>query len=127
MKLSESSCCRIFLLAGSFGRTLAAEARSTQGCNFLLSKIGAGIIKPLLTVGDVSILNEWLSSLKACPRMLPLSKKVFLVVNDDHYAAYCQWAVDPAQSLGGFPVENILNNGTVRGLLLTSVYDLKMK
>lgn len=57
------------------------------------------------------VLTHWLDTVKACPRLLPLETKVFVVASEDNHGAVTAWAQDKAAS-GGFPVANVINTGT---------------
>ena len=92
-------------MASSFGRTLASEVAS-NGAPFLLAPDGKSVAKPLLKAASRPVLSHWLDKLAQCPRLLPLEKKVFIVVNEEHLPLYHDWA-----TLAGFPIANIISNG----------------
>lgn len=43
--------------------------------------------------------------------IMPMPPQVFIVTNQDSYADYVTWARDPSLSMGGFPLQNIINTG----------------
>lgn len=85
--------------------------KASNGTDFLLSPDGDSVVKPLLTLAEVSCVGQWVQAVHACPRLLPLIKKVFIVVNEDHLDLYQAWARGFKTPSGTFPVDNIISNG----------------
>lgn len=112
---------RFFILAGSFGRSFAEEVKGTNGADFLLSPDGESVVKPLQTVAEIGCIGQWIQAIQACPRMLPVAKKVFIVCNDDHMPQYHAWAATFKTPEGTFPVENIISNGAILPMLRAPV------
>uniref|UniRef100_A0A7S0RUM4 Uncharacterized protein n=1 Tax=Pyramimonas obovata TaxID=1411642 RepID=A0A7S0RUM4_9CHLO len=100
---------RVVLVCTSFGQHLAQELGQHATC-----KPGKKpcVAKGLLPVGGAPLVNYWKRAAEATPRCLPIEQKVFVLCNDDNHDDYVRWATNIGMSEGGFPVENIISNGT---------------
>ncbi|PNW74461.1 hypothetical protein CHLRE_12g485000v5 [Chlamydomonas reinhardtii] len=99
------------IVATSTGRTLADEL-SSRGSYTHLIEGPDGVPKVLLGVNGQPVLNHWLAAIKAVPRLTPIEEKVFILCNENNVEHVRAWAADPRTSLGGFPLDNVLTNGS---------------
>ncbi|KAG2452778.1 hypothetical protein HYH02_003008 [Chlamydomonas schloesseri] len=99
------------IIATSTGRTLADEL-SSRGSYVHLIEGQDGVPKVLLGMNGQPVLNHWLAAITAVPRLTPVEEKVFILCNENNVEEVRAWAADPRTSLGGFPVANVLTNGS---------------
>eukprot|EP00873_Tetraselmis_striata_P044706 jgi/Tetstr1/464970/TSEL_009703.t1 len=108
-----ASYVKVVLLATADSVGFASQLVATGTTTKLLRSLGGGggLCVSTVPVDGKPVLTHWLDTVKACPRLLPLETKVFVVASEDNHGAVTAWAQDKAAS-GGFPVANVINTGT---------------
>eukprot|EP00959_Pyramimonas_sp_CCMP1952_P338181 7082113-Pyramimonas_sp.AAC.1 len=100
---------RVLLVCTTVGQHLAQELGQYATC-----KPGKAphVTKALLSVASTPLITYWKRACEDTPRCLPIDQKVFILCNDDNHDEYVNWAQCRERSEGGFPVQNIISNGT---------------
>eukprot|EP00124_Ichthyophonus_hoferi_P001349 Ihof_evm11s67 gene=Ihof_evmTU11s67 len=88
------------ILGAGYGTRLQKGIREDCSQEFLHL---LGVPKPLLPVGRKLLIDYWIEDFKACP----LVEETYVITNAHFYDSFKTWAVST-----GFPVDNILNDGT---------------
>jgi len=113
--LPPSQKISVVIMGASYGRDFTQQIiEAGEYSHYITSDAGEKqhVTRGLLQINDIPVINYWLLAISKCPRLMPYTKKVHIVTNEDNHDEWVNWATTKQRSLGGFPVENLICNGT---------------